>query len=77
MIGSKSPRLTPDDYEKWTRESTSGMSLAQNGERLFASHGLQLLPQPAMLRRADPTWPASTVRRSSLADERRQPGAGE
>jgi cytochrome c oxidase subunit 2 len=31
--------LTPDDYKKWLAESTSGMSLAQNGERLFASMG--------------------------------------
>jgi cytochrome c oxidase subunit 2 len=31
--------MTPDDYKKWTEESTSGMSLAQNGERLFASMG--------------------------------------
>ena len=38
MIGQITA-LTPDDYEKWTRESTSGMSLAQNGERLFASLG--------------------------------------
>jgi cytochrome c oxidase subunit 2 len=29
--------LTPEDYKKWLAESTSGMSLAQNGERLFAS----------------------------------------
>src|ERR1700678_147220 len=29
--------LTPEDYKKWLPESTSGMSLAQNGERLFAS----------------------------------------
>ena len=29
--------LTPEDYKKWLDESTSGMSLAQNGERLFAS----------------------------------------
>jgi len=29
--------LSPDDYKKWLSESTSGMSLAQNGERLFAS----------------------------------------
>jgi len=29
--------LTPDDYKKWLNDSTSGMSLAQNGERLFAS----------------------------------------
>jgi cytochrome c oxidase subunit 2 len=28
---------TPDDFKKWLAESTSGMSLAQNGERLFAS----------------------------------------
>jgi cytochrome c oxidase subunit 2 len=31
--------MTPADYDKWTKESTSGMSLAQNGERLFASMG--------------------------------------
>jgi cytochrome c oxidase subunit 2 len=31
--------LAPDDYQKWTQQSTSGMSLAQNGERLFASMG--------------------------------------
>jgi cytochrome c oxidase subunit 2 len=31
--------LTPDDYKKWLQQSTSGMSLAQNGERLFASMG--------------------------------------
>jgi cytochrome c oxidase subunit II len=31
--------LSLDDYKKWTEESTSGMSLAQNGERLFASMG--------------------------------------
>ncbi len=29
--------LSPEDYKKWLTESTSGMSLAQNGERLFAS----------------------------------------
>jgi cytochrome c oxidase subunit 2 len=29
--------LTPEGYKKWLDESTSGMSLAQNGERLFAS----------------------------------------
>jgi len=28
---------TPDDYQAWLASSTSGMSLAQNGERLFAS----------------------------------------
>jgi cytochrome c oxidase subunit 2 len=31
--------LTPADYKKWTEQSTSGTSLAQNGERLFASMG--------------------------------------
>ena len=31
--------LTPDDYQRWTQQSTSGTSLAQNGERLFASLG--------------------------------------
>jgi cytochrome c oxidase subunit 2 len=29
--------MTPEGYKKWLAESTSGMSLAQNGERLFAS----------------------------------------
>jgi cytochrome c oxidase subunit 2 len=29
--------LTPDGYKKWLAESTSGASLAQNGERLFSS----------------------------------------
>jgi cytochrome c oxidase subunit 2 len=38
MIGEVTA-LSPDDYEKWTQQSTSGMSLAQNGERLFASMG--------------------------------------
>ena len=38
MIGEVTV-LTPDDYKKWLQESTSGMSLAQNGERLFASMG--------------------------------------
>src|SRR5277367_4546473 len=31
--------MTPDDYERWTAGSTSGASLSQNGERLFASLG--------------------------------------
>jgi cytochrome c oxidase subunit II len=38
MIGQVTV-LSPEAYEKWTQESTSGMSLAQNGERLFASMG--------------------------------------
>jgi cytochrome c oxidase subunit 2 len=29
--------MTPDDYKKWLESSTSGNSLAQDGERLFAS----------------------------------------
>ncbi|HTW80319.1 MAG TPA: cytochrome c oxidase subunit II [Terracidiphilus sp.] len=29
--------MTPDDFKQWLAESTSGNSLAQNGERLFAS----------------------------------------
>jgi cytochrome c oxidase subunit 2 len=29
--------MPPEGYKKWLLESTSGMSLAQNGERLFAS----------------------------------------
>jgi cytochrome c oxidase subunit 2 len=36
MIGEVTA-MTPEDYDKWTQESTSGASLAQNGERLFAS----------------------------------------
>src|ERR1700728_857651 len=36
MIGEVTV-LTPKDYQKWLDGSTSGMSLAQNGERLFAS----------------------------------------
>jgi cytochrome c oxidase subunit 2 len=31
--------MSPEDYTKWTQQSTSGMSLAQNGERLYASMG--------------------------------------
>jgi len=29
--------MTPEGYKQWLAESTSGLSLAQNGERLFAS----------------------------------------
>ena len=29
--------MLPEDYQAWTAGSTSGNSLAQNGERLFAS----------------------------------------
>ena len=36
MIGEVTV-LTPEDYKKWLASSTSGVSLAQNGERLFAS----------------------------------------
>jgi len=38
MIGEVTV-LSPEDYQKWLAQSTSGMSLAQNGERLFASMG--------------------------------------
>ncbi len=31
--------MTPEDYQAWLSGSTSGNSLAQNGERLFASLG--------------------------------------
>jgi len=31
--------MTPSDYQAWVDSSTSGMSLAQNGERMFASLG--------------------------------------
>jgi cytochrome c oxidase subunit 2 len=36
MVGSVIVQ-TPEDYKKWLAGSTSGVSLAQNGERLFAS----------------------------------------
>ena len=39
MIGEVTA-MTPEDYQKWTEDlHFSGMSLAQNGERLFASMG--------------------------------------
>ncbi len=38
MIGEVTA-MNPADYRKWLDQSTSGMSLAQNGERLFASMG--------------------------------------
>ena len=38
MIGEVTA-LSQEDYQKWLSQSTSGMSLAQNGERLFASMG--------------------------------------
>jgi cytochrome c oxidase subunit 2 len=38
MIGAV-VAMTPEDYEAWAAGSTSGNSLAQNGERLFASLG--------------------------------------
>jgi cytochrome c oxidase subunit II len=38
MIGEVTA-MTPADYKRWLDQSTSGMSLAQNGERLFASMG--------------------------------------
>jgi len=36
MIGTVTV-LTPEEYKAWAASSTSGMSLAQNGERLFSS----------------------------------------
>jgi cytochrome c oxidase subunit 2 len=38
MIGEVTV-MTPTDYKKWLEQSNSGQSLAQNGERLFASMG--------------------------------------
>jgi cytochrome c oxidase subunit 2 len=38
MIGEVTA-MSPTDYKKWLDQSNSGMSLAQNGERLFASMG--------------------------------------
>jgi cytochrome c oxidase subunit 2 len=38
MIGEVTA-MTPADYKKWLDQSNYGMSLAQNGERLFASMG--------------------------------------
>ena len=38
MIGQVTV-MKPEDYERWLKQSTSGMSIAQNGERLFSSMG--------------------------------------
>src|SRR5271163_3512592 len=38
MIGTITA-MRPEDYQAWTAGSTSGASLAQNGERLYASLG--------------------------------------
>ena len=38
MIGEVTA-MTPQDYQAWVAGSTSGMSLAQNGERVYASLG--------------------------------------
>jgi len=38
MIGTITA-MKPEDYQAWTAGSTSGASLAQNGERLYASLG--------------------------------------
>jgi cytochrome c oxidase subunit 2 len=38
MVGTVTV-MTPGDYKKWLEQSNSGQSLAQNGERLFASMG--------------------------------------
>lgn len=38
MIGDVTA-LSPEDYQRWTEGSTSGASLAQDGERLFTSLG--------------------------------------
>jgi cytochrome c oxidase subunit 2 len=38
MIGEVTV-MTPGDYKRWLEQSNSGQSLAQNGERLFASMG--------------------------------------
>ena len=64
MIGEVTV-LSPDDYKKWTQESTSGMSLAQNGERLFASMGCNACHYRQRRRRAGPASPASTARSCS------------
>jgi len=38
MIGEVTV-MTPTDYKRWLEQSNSGQSLAQNGERLYASMG--------------------------------------
>ena len=38
-MGGEIVAMKPEDYTSWTQGSTSGASLAQNGERLFASLG--------------------------------------
>ena len=37
--------LTPEDYQKWTEESTSGMSLGAERRATLCQHGLQPVPQ--------------------------------
>jgi cytochrome c oxidase subunit 2 len=59
--------MTPDDFKKWLAGSTSGNSLAQDGERLFAS----LSCAPATTRgptRAGPAWPMSYGSQADLVD---------
>ena len=69
--------LTPDDYKTWLAECTSGMSLAQNGERLFASLGCNACHNgPSRLARSQPgaastapscTWPMDQMTLSNEA----------
>jgi len=51
--------LTPDDYKKWLAESTSGMSLAQNGERFLQASAAPPATTPGPMR-ADQAWQMST-----------------
>ena len=57
--------MTPEDYQKWTAGSTSGASLAQNGERLFASLGCNACHSGEADARAAPTSPRSTAQNCS------------
>src|SRR6202789_2359597 len=70
MIGTITV-LTPEDYKKWLAESTSGMSLAQNGERLFASlscnprhHGRPHARRPSLAHVYNSQFPLSQRQRT-------------
>src|SRR5271170_2655637 len=53
--------MTPDDFKKWLDGSTSGNSLAQDGERLFTSLSCAACHNTRPDARG-PAWPMYTVR---------------
>ena len=58
--------MTPDDFKKWLASSTSGNSLAQNGERLFASLSCSACHNSGPTRAA-PAWPMCTAPSCTLS----------